>query len=89
MSLQNTTTSDEVSKLVKDYLNGFANKFKIKNTKDVDLIHDWCKANCGLEFKDWFLYRGSSRDPFVVLRIKDPKKSTLFLLTWSEMLCQA
>lgn len=81
--------SDEIKSLVEDYLNGFADRFQIKNTSEVDLIYNWCKINCGLEYKDWFLFRGGSRDPFVVLHIKDPKKSTLFLLTWSEMLCQA
>jgi len=45
-------------------------------------IREWCKEHMGTEFRDWFWFAGGPSDEHAMLRIKDSKKHTLFMLRW-------
>ena len=68
---------------VSEYLELFPHRVIIhKNMIHYGSIREWCKEHMGTEFRDWFWFAGGPSDDHAMLRIKDSKKHTLFMLRW-------
>ena len=76
-------TPEQLSRLVKEYMDRFYKIYRIPR-HGIDDIEQWCKLNLGREFRDWTLYRGHSKDPHCTLSIIDPKWCMIFELKFAD-----
>lgn len=85
----NSNSPIDIPKLVKEYLAQFVKTYRVKKSEELDELEEWCKNNCGIEYKDWFLFRGGKYDKFASLHIKSERTATLFILVWGHMIWEA
>lgn len=76
-------SQEQISRMVREYMSRFYKIYKIPR-HDIEPIEQWAKANLGIEFKDWTLYKGHRLDPHATLSIVDPKWCTIFELKFAD-----
>ena len=74
---------------INDYLKNFPYRIRVSlgkvHTAEFKEFNQWCTANLGIKYKDWFLAgAGGTRTIQYTLYLKDSKKSMFLALKYSE-----
>lgn len=79
----------EFSRVVREYLANFG-YYRIKKSYALrDDLYEWCAANLGEKYKDWFIFEGGRHDKFWTVNIRSPKRSTFFALRWADIIIES
>jgi len=82
-------TNPDIGPMVREYLSKFSyHKVQKKQALKQDL-YLWCGQYLGEQYKDWFIHEGGKYDKWWTVNIRVPKKSTLFMLRWADIIIES